>query len=135
MRNIFALLSGSLFGIGLLVAQMTNPAKVIAFLDLFGSWDPSLAFVMGGALIVTLIGYRFVLKRKQPLFDGTFRIPDRTDIDVRLITGAALFGIGWGLAGLCPGPAFSSLGFGGASVLIFVGAMVASMFITRRVLN
>lgn len=133
MRQIiFAALSGALFGAGLLISQMTNPSKVLAFLDIFGSWDPSLAFVMGGALLVTLIGYHLVLKREAPLLGGAFSLPTRKDIDARLIGGAALFGVGWGLAGLCPGPALASLFFGGLPVLVFVAAMLASMIIVRR---
>jgi uncharacterized membrane protein YedE/YeeE len=132
MRQIiFAALSGALFGAGLLISQMTNPSKVLAFLDIFGSWDPSLAFVMGGALLVTLIGYHLVLKREAPLLGGAFSLPTRKDIDARLIGGAALFGVGWGLAGLCPGPALASLFFGGLPVLVFVSAMLASMIILR----
>jgi len=94
-------IAGLLFGGGLTVSQMVNPEKVISFLDITGNWDPSLAFVMGGALLVTLIGYKFVLKRSGPLFDDKFRLPTRKDIDAPLLIGAALFGIGWGLAGLC----------------------------------
>jgi len=132
IRHISSFLAGSLFGVGLLISQMTNPEKVLAFLDIFGDWDPSLAFVMGSALLVTLIGYRFVLKRPSPLFSEKFRLPPRSDIDLRLIIGAALFGIGWGLAGLCPGPALASLSFGGTSVIAFVIAMFVPMIILRR---
>jgi uncharacterized membrane protein YedE/YeeE len=133
MRRLLAsFVAGGLFGAGLLISQMTNPDKVLSFLDIFGDWDPSLAFVMGAALLVTLIGYRFVLRRSAPLFEGQFRLPTRTDIDGRLIGGAALFGAGWGLAGLCPGPAMASLSFGGLSVLVFVIAMLAPILILRR---
>lgn len=133
MRRLLAsFAAGGLFGAGLLISQMTNPDKVLSFLDIFGDWDPSLAFVMGAALIVTLIGYRFVLRRSAPLFEGRFRLPTRTDIDGRLIGGAALFGAGWGLAGLCPGPAMASLSFGGLPVLVFVVAMLAPILILRR---
>lgn len=134
-RMIASFVAGGLFGAGLLVSQMTNPAKVLAFLDISGEWDPSLAFVMGGALLVTLIGYRFVLRRDRPIFSDRFRLPTRSDIDGRLMTGAALFGIGWGLAGLCPGPALASLLFGGLPVLLFVLAMLVSMAVTRRILR
>ena len=133
MRRLLAgFAAGGLFGAGLLISQMTNPDKVLSFLDIFGDWDPSLAFVMGAALLVTVIGYRFVLRRSAPLFEGQFRLPTRTDIDGRLIGGAALFGAGWGLAGLCPGPAMASLSFGGLSVLVFVIAMLAPILILRR---
>jgi len=134
-RLIASFAAGGLFGTGLLVSQMTNPAKVLAFLDISGDWDPSLAFVMGGALLVTLIGYRFVLRRERPVFSDRFRLPTRSDIDGRLVGGAALFGIGWGLAGLCPGPALASLLFGGLPVLLFVLAMLTSMAVTRRILR
>lgn len=134
MRQMaFAAFSGALFGAGLLISQMTNPSKVLAFLDVFGEWDPSLAFVMGGALLVTFIGYRLVLRRKAPFLGQAFQLPNRRDIDFRLVGGAAMFGVGWGLAGLCPGPALASLFFGGVSVLVFVGAMLASMFVVRRI--
>ena len=134
MRTIASFAAGSLLGMGLLVSQMTNPAKALAFLDIFGNWDPSLAFVMGGALLVTLIGYKIVLRRKQPVFAEKFRLPMRSDVDRRLIGGTALFGIGWGLAGLCPGPAIASVSFGGVPELLFTTAMVGAMFLTRRIL-
>ena len=134
MRTIASFAAGSLLGMGLLVSQMTNPAKALAFLDIFGNWDPSLAFVMGGALLVTLIGYKIVLRRKQPVFAEKFRLPMRSDVDRRLIGGTALFGIGWGLAGLCPGPAIASVSFGGVPVILFTTAMVGAMFLTRRIL-
>lgn len=128
---ISTFIAGLLFGGGLTVSQMVNPEKVISFLDITGDWDPSLAFVMGGALIVTLVGYRLVLKRKTPLFDETFRLPTRNDIDAPLLMGAAVFGIGWGLAGLCPGPALASASFAGQNAYIFVGTMVATIFAYR----
>ena len=100
-------------------------------------WDPSLAFVMGGALVVTLLGYRYVLKGSRPLFDDAFRLPTRTDIDLPLITGAALFGVGWGLSGLCPGPALAGVSFAGANAYIFVGTMCLTIlcfrFFQRRI--
>lgn len=125
--------AGLLFGTGLTISQMVNPEKVMSFLDITGNWDPSLAFVMGGALIVTFIGYKFVLRRSAPFFEGRFRLPTRKDIDLPLVTGAALFGIGWGLAGLCPGPALASAGFAGINALIFVGTMVITIFVYRLV--
>lgn len=126
-RNIAALLAGLVFGLGLTISEMVNPAKVLAFLDLFGNWDSSLAFVMGGALIVTAIGYRLVWTRKKPVFAERFQVPGNRQIDKRLALGAVLFGIGWGLVGLCPGPAISALTFGGAPVLVFLAAMGAGM--------
>ena len=120
-------IAGLLFGAGLTVSQMVNPDKVISFLDISGDWDPSLAFVMGSALIVTFIGYKLVLKKTAPFFDDKFRLPIRQDIDSPLIFGAALFGVGWGLAGLCPGPALASLSFAGHNGVIFVTTMVLTI--------
>ncbi len=120
--------TGLIFGLGLAVSQMINPAKVQGFLDLFGDWDPSLAFVMGGGLVVTFFGYRFVLQREQPLLAGKFELPTKHDLDIRLLAGAATFGVGWGLIGFCPGPALSALSSGRLDVLIFVVAMAAGMF-------
>ena len=122
---------GLIFGLGLVVSGMSNPAKVLNFLDLAGSWDPSLAFVMGGAVIVTFIGYRIVLQRKAPIFDTKFHVPTRTDVDTRLIVGPALFGIGWGLGGFCPGPALTAIGLGAPGTLIFVRAMLVGMWVAR----
>ena len=126
-RNIAALLAGLIFGLGLTISEMVNPAKVLAFLDLFGNWDPSLAFVMGGALIVTAIGYRLAWTQEKPAFAERFQVPGNRQIDTRLAIGAVLFGIGWGLVGLCPGPAISALSFGGAPIFVFLAAMGAGM--------
>ena len=126
-RNLAALLAGLVFGLGLTISEMVNPAKVLAFLDLFGNWDPSLAFVMGGALIVTAIGYRLAWTQERPVFADRFQVPGNRQIDTRLAIGAVLFGIGWGLVGLCPGPAISALTFGGAPVPVFLGAMATGM--------
>lgn len=132
MRTVFAaFVSGGIFGAGLLISQMTNPSKVIGFLDFFGNWDPSLAFVMGGALLVTFIGYRLVLPRGAPKFDSKFHLPTSKDIDGRLMGGAALFGIGWGLSGLCPGPALSMSTFGGINILYFLVGMIGTMVAFR----
>ncbi len=131
--SISTFISGLLFGGGLTVSQMVNPNKVMSFLDIFGDWDPSLAFVMGGALIVTFIGYRLVLKRERPLFEDGFRLPTRTDIDPPLLIGAGLFGVGWGLAGLCPGPALASATFGGINAYIFLGTMIMTILLYRIV--
>ena len=124
---IAALISGLLFGIGLTVSQMINPGKVIAFLDLFGAWDPSLAFVMGGAIPVAALGYRIARRRATPLCAPAFAPPASAGIDQRLIIGAVVFGIGWGLVGYCPGPALASLGFGKSSSFLFVAAMLIGM--------
>lgn len=127
MRNLTAFVAGLIFGIGLIISEMVNPAKVRSFLDLFGQWDPSLAFVMGAALLITAVGYRLVLRRKAPFFGDRFHLPTRRDLDARLILGAACFGIGWGLVGLCPGPAIVGLTIGGAESIIFLLAMGAGM--------
>lgn len=126
-KNISALLAGLVFGLGLVIAEMVNPAKVLAFLDVSGHWDPSLAFVMGAALIVTAAGYRLVWKMREPVFGSAFIVPETREIDRRLAIGAVVFGIGWGLAGLCPGPAIAALSFGGAPAWVFLGAMSAGI--------
>lgn len=131
MSFLVNLAIGLLFGLGLVVSGMSDPAKIINFLDLAGTWDPSLAFVMGGAVIVTFIGYRLVLQHDRPLLAPKFQLPARTDIDARLIAGPALFGIGWGLSGYCPGPALTALGIGAAGTLAFVPAMFAGMWAAR----
>lgn len=131
MKHIFALIVGLVFGIGLALSGMMNPAKVLNFFDVAGTWDPSLAFVMGGAVIVTFIGYRMVSRRDAPLFGGHFQFPDSTAIDGRLIGGSALFGVGWGIAGFCPGPAITALGTGRWEVALFVVSVVAGLGIRR----
>jgi uncharacterized membrane protein YedE/YeeE len=126
---------GLIFGLGLLLSGMSNPAKVLNFLDLggigAGTWDPSLAFVMAGAVAVTFAGFNFVLKRSQPLFSETFHLPTKSEIDRRIILGPAIFGVGWGLAGFCPGPALTALGFGSKAAVLFVAAMLAGMVLAR----
>ncbi len=123
----FALISGLLFGIGLTVSRMIDPSKVLGFLDVAGAWDPSLAFVMGGALLVTIPAFWFVKKRVKTLLGLDISLPNRNDIDTPLILGAVLFGVGWGLGGFCPGPALSALSFGLLKPLVFVGAMIVGM--------
>ncbi len=132
-RSVAAGIAGILFGIGLTVSGMANPAKVIGFLDLFGNWDPSLALVMGGAVGVTAILFPRVTRREQPLLDGSFHLPTRSDIDPALVVGSGLFGIGWGLVGLCPGPAYTSLSLGKWEPWVFVAAMLAGMVLFRLV--
>jgi len=133
MARIFgAMTAGLLFGAGLAISGMINPAKVLAFLDVAGAWDPSLAFVMAGALIVTAVGYKLVLGRTRPLFESSFSLPTRRDVDLPLGLGAGLFGIGWGLVGYCPGPALAGLGLGRIDTLIFVGAMLVGLLAARR---
>lgn len=126
-----ALVAGTLFGAGLTVSGMTDPQRVRGFLDLFGGWDPTLAFVMGGAVLVMAIAWRLRRHMGHPLFAEKFVLPDRSDFDARLISGSALFGIGWGLAGLCPGPAIASLALAPAEVPPFIAAMFAGMAIYR----
>jgi len=131
MKLLMALLCGMLFGFGLALSGMTDINNVIGFLDLFGDWNPMLAFVMVGGILVSLPFFQFGLgKIKAPLFANVFRLPTKTDIDGRLIGGAALFGIGWGLVGLCPGPAIASLAYLNIDILYFGVAMMAGMFVT-----
>ena len=133
MRLVSTYLIGLLFGLGIAISGMANPAKVLNFFDLAGSWDPSLIFVMGGALITTFIGYRFVLRRSAPILAERFLLPTSTRIDTPLIGGSALFGIGWGIAGFCPGGALPALGTGRVEVVIFVAALIAGMMAARLV--
>jgi uncharacterized membrane protein YedE/YeeE len=127
MQLLIALIVGLVFGIGLIVAGMTDPAKVQGFLDLAGNWDPSLAFVMGGAILVGLLAFRFAGKRERSLLGEVMQLPTATQIDRRLVLGSLAFGVGWGLAGYCPGPALASLASGNIKPLIFTAAMVAGM--------
>lgn len=133
MRLLVCYLIGLVFGVGISLSGMANPAKVLNFFDVAGTWDPSLAFVMGGALLVTVIGYRFVLRRPAPLMSGGFQLPMRRDLDPTLLGGAAVFGIGWGIAGFCPGGALPALGTGQNDVFIFVAALLAGIIVTKRV--
>ena len=133
LQRLTVLASGLIFGIGLTISGMVNPGKIINFLDLAGSFDPTLIFVMGGAVVVTTIGYYFALKQKQPLFADRFHLPTVKEIDLRLIGGAALFGIGWGLSGFCPGPAIASLAFGYRESIIMLIAMAIGAYFARLV--
>lgn len=130
-RTILAAAIGLIFGTGIALSGMANPAKVLNFFDIAGTWDPSLAFVMAGALVVTSIGYRFVLKRPKPAYEPKFHLPTSRQIDRPLVAGAALFGIGWGIAGFCPGGAIPALGLGEPSAWAFVGAMLVGIFAAR----
>lgn len=132
MRNVLpALIVGTIFGAGLALSDMVNPARVLAFLDLLGDPDPTLAFVMAGALVPSAVGYAMRRHMRQPLLASEFRIPQNRIVDPRLGLGAALFGVGWGLAGLCPGPAIAGLAFGYWQLWVFVAAMVAGMGLHR----
>ncbi|TMV09702.1 hypothetical protein FGK63_01130 [Ruegeria sediminis] len=132
MRLFLALIAGSLFGAGLFVSGMTDTTKVQGWLDVFGNWDPTLAFVMGGAIIPMFFAWRLTANRK-PAVGGEFPVPPRPELDHRLITGSVMFGMGWGLAGLCPGPAIASITYGGIGGLVFLGAMIAGMMMAPRV--
>jgi uncharacterized protein len=131
LRVLGAIAAGLLFGAGLLLSGMTRPAKVLGFLDLFADWDPSLALVMAGAIAVHALGYRLVRRRAVPLADERFWVPEGGKIDARLLSGAALFGVGWGLAGYCPGPALVSLASAAPGVLVFVLALVLGSKLTE----
>jgi hypothetical protein len=134
-RITVALLSGALFGYGLSLSGMVDPARVLGFLDIAsGRWDPSLMFVLGGAVCIAFIAVTIQRRLQRPVFDTQFHIPERTDIDARLVGGSVLFGIGWGLAGFCPGPALSALTTGLTPVLLFTVAMIAGMLLHDRVL-
>ena len=132
MRGLTSFISGSLFGIGLLFSGMTDTSKVQGWLDVFGDWDPTLAFVMGGAIVPMFLAWKYSLGRK-PMFGGKFPDPPSSDINRDLIIGSVLFGMGWGLAGLCPGPAIASLGFGGTQGVIFALSMTCGMWLTPNI--
>lgn len=125
-------LVGLLFGLGLILSGMTNPGKVLGFLDLTGAWDPSLAFVMGGAILVGLFAFRYATQRTVSFLGGAMRLPTSNDINTRLVVGSLTFGAGWGLAGFCPGPALVSLGAGQPKAAVFVLAMAAGMFLFEK---
>ncbi len=131
MQIISALIAGLIFGIGLIISGMSNPSKVLNFLDLYGNFDPSLIFVLAGAVITSYCGYRWLGTRQRPLFADQFAKAPSPDADGRLIFGAMVFGIGWGLVGLCPGPALTSLSIGGISAILFVAAMLIGMAVAK----
>lgn len=131
MRLLTAILTGVIFGLGISISGMINPVKVINFFDLAGSWDPSLAFVMAGALAVAIPGYRLVLGRPSPAFETAFQLPDTRVIDRRLVLGSATFGMGWGIAGFCPGGALPAIGTGDPGVFLFLAALIAGILIAR----
>ncbi|SEG87473.1 DUF6691 family protein [Marinobacterium lutimaris] len=134
LRLLAALAAGTLFGFGLSVAQMIDPAKVLNFLDLFGTWDPSLAFVMGGGLAVNALLTPLILKRSKPLLAEYFQLPKKVQIDKRIVFGGIIFGVGWGIAGYCPGPMITSLSFANSDILTVFAAFVVGTFATRWML-
>ena len=135
MQIISAGLVGLVFGLGLILGGMTNPAKVIGFLDLAGAWDPSLGLVMGGAMVVAAVAFKVAKRRARSVLGATLQIPQSRVIDKRLILGSLAFGAGWGLAGFCPGPALVSVASGAAEALVFVAAMLAGMALFEYVLR
>ncbi|KXS36699.1 MAG: hypothetical protein AWU55_2922 [Halomonadaceae bacterium T82-2] len=132
MKTLMGFVAGLLFSLGLAISGMTDPARVVGFLDVAGAWDPTLIFVLGGAVVTTFIGYRLVWKRGTPLFAGRFALPTRRDLDPRLLGGAALFGIGWGLSGYCPGPAVASIAGLSQPLAAMLIAMAAGWWVAKR---
>lgn len=134
LNNLFALICGLTFGAGLTVAQMVNPQKVLNFLDILGQWDASLAFVMGGGLLIYTLGYQLLVKRMiKPILSNTFDLPVNKQIDKKLIIGAGIFGIGWGVAGICPGPALANLSVGNEKILVFILIMFVGMLTAKKI--
>ena len=131
MKTLAAYLIGVVFGVGISISGMANPAKVLNFFDIAGTWDPSLIFVMGGALVTTFIGYKIVFGRSAPVLEEGFSVPTSNAIDARLVGGSAVFGIGWGIAGFCPGGALPALGTGRWEVFAFTAALVAGIFLAK----
>jgi hypothetical protein len=132
---VVSFVAGLLFAVGLIVSGMSNPSKVLNFLDVTGNWDPTLAFVMAGALLVTFPAFHFVLRRSAPLLSDRFHLPTRQQVDAPLVSGAAIFGVGWGLAGLCPGPALTALGSGATSAFVFVASMTAGALVHKYIIE
>ena len=132
MKTLAGYAAGLLFGLGLAVSGMTDPARVLGFLDVAGAWDPTLMFVLGGAVVTTFIGYRRVLRRSTPLLGSVFQLPTKQELDAKLLGGAALFGVGWGLSGYCPGPAIASIGGLSLPLLAMLVTMVLGWFAAKR---
>ncbi|CAK0774257.1 YeeE/YedE family protein [Azospirillaceae bacterium] len=133
MRStMVGLAAGVLFGVGLAVSGMTDPRVVLGFLDVRGDWNPALLFVLGGAVGITTLGYQAIFRRGRPFLTDCFSLPAKTVVDLRLVIGAVVFGVGWGLAGYCPGPALGALTAGNPGVVVFVGAMAAGVFLGKR---
>jgi len=139
LKALSEIFCGAIFGLGLAVSGMTDQTKVIGFLDVLGQWQPDLLFVIGSAVLITTVGFYLVLKRSTPLFSMNFHLPTKDTIDKKLILGAIIFGIGWGLYGYCPGPAISALAYGNSEPLLFIGAMILGMatnhFFIRKVIH
>lgn len=135
MKTLMGYIAGLIFGLGLTISGMTDPARVLGFLDITGAWDPTLIFVLGGAVATNFIGYRLVLRRSNPIFGERFQLPTRQDLDSRLIGGASLFGIGWGLSGYCPGPAFASIIGLSAPLFAMLVTMVVGWFLARAMMT
>ncbi|MFN5996580.1 MAG: DUF6691 family protein [Paracoccaceae bacterium] len=133
MRLLSAYAIGLIFGLGITVSGMINPAKVLNFFDIAGTWDPSLAFVMGGALAVAIPGYRLAFRRPAPVLEDRFQLPDTRIIDRPLVLGSATFGVGWGIAGFCPGGALPAIGTGHPDVLLFVAALIGGLLLARAI--
>jgi uncharacterized membrane protein YedE/YeeE len=131
MRYLIAYFSGIIFSAGLVIGGMTQPKKIVQFLDFAGNWDPSLAFVMGGAVLVTAVAFPFIQKRETPLVEDKFHLPSRSDIDWELVVGGGLFGVGWGLGGYCPGPALTGMVSGATMPIVFVVSMSVGMYLYR----
>lgn len=132
MKNLLGLISGLIFSLGLVLSGMINPNKVTGFLDIFGEWDFSLALVMGGAVVFNLVSYRFIFKKTHPIFNQKFDLPSKSSIDLRLVIGASLFGVGWGLIGICPGPALVNLATFNLKMISFITSMILGIFIFRN---
>nr|WP_273422461.1 DUF6691 family protein [Halomonas sp.] len=133
VKTAVGYIAGLLFGLGLAVSGMTDPARVLGFLDIAGAWDPTLLFVLGAAVGTTFVGYRLVFARGTPLFSAKFQLPTKQELDAKLLGGAALFGVGWGLSGYCPGPAIASIGGLTLPLLALLAAMVLGWFIAQRI--
>lgn len=133
IKNLIALACGLIFGLGLSLSQMINPNKVLAFLDIIGDWDPSLAFVMLGALTVTILAFKLILKQPAPLLENSFHISSRKTIDRPLLAGAGIFGIGWGMSGYCPGPAVAGIGLQNLESLVMVIAIYLGFFCHKMI--
>lgn len=132
MKMVMGYVAGLLFGLGLAISGMTDPARVLGFLDIAGAWDPTLMFVLGGAVVTSFVGYRLVFKQNAPLFGERFQLPTKQDLDIKLLGGAALFGIGWGLSGYCPGPAIASIGGISLPLAAMLVTMVVGWFAAQR---